>query len=58
VIVDTNGTLFGGAWLDAKEMWSGGWKSLVAILTTNGSDSSWLRIGTIARPSFTASDPV
>lgn len=58
VMVSRKGRLLGGAWFEAKEMWSGGCQSLVAILRVKmGSERRVLMKGTMERPSGTAREP-
>jgi hypothetical protein len=57
VAVDSKGLLLGASWFEAKEMWSCGWKSFVATLSTKGSESNSLMAGTISRPPVTARVP-
>jgi hypothetical protein len=55
VVVSVYGALPG--WFDAKEMWSTGCQSFVAILVTNGRSRSLLTVGMISRPLVTAKEP-
>lgn len=57
IVVDTEGTLLGAGWFDAKDTWSCGCQSFVAILLVKGSDSSSFTTGTTSLPSGTARDP-
>jgi hypothetical protein len=57
VAVDSKGLLFGAEWFEAKEIWSWGWKSLVATLIANGSARRSLIMGTMSRPPSTARAP-
>ena len=57
VVVERKGCA-GGGWLDAKEMWSGGCQSLVAILRGRvGSARRVLISGVMERPSGTGRAP-
>ena len=57
VVVERKGCA-GGGWLDAKEMWSGGCQSLVAILRGRvGSARRVLISGVMERPSGTGRVP-
>jgi hypothetical protein len=44
-------------WLEAKETWSKGCQSLVAILRAKGREMRWLIVGRMARPLGTAREP-
>ena len=55
--MDSKATLFGGGWFDAKEMWSAGCMSLVAIRMVQGSVRREFITGPIVRPSVTAKLP-
>lgn len=57
VAKDVKGWLCGSGWLDAKEIWFGGWKSFVAIFFSKGSLRRSLIMGAIERPSVTAREP-
>ena len=57
VKVDSKGLLFGAEWFEAKEMWSCGWKSLVATFTANGYVRNSLMVGTMSRAPVTARAP-
>lgn len=58
VVCDMKGMLSGGGWFEAKEMWDGGWKSLVAIRVTKvGVARRVLITGIIVRPLVTAREP-
>lgn len=48
---------FGGEWDVAKETWSEGWASFVAILMANGKESRLLMRGATSRPPSIAKVP-
>ena len=54
---DSKALLLGGPWDVLKEMWSTGWKSLVAIFRGKCSAKRSLTVGAISRPPGTANDP-
>lgn len=58
VVEEVKGVLLGGSWLAAKEMWSCGCQSWVAILRGKGSVRRWFMGAMTAGPSGTASEPV
>lgn len=49
--------LFGGGWFEAKEMWSRGCQSFVAILRVKGRERRVFIVGAMALPSDTAREP-
>ncbi len=57
VTKDSYGLLSGGSWLEAKEMWSAGWKSFVATFRTNGRESRELIVEPRSLPPATAREP-
>lgn len=49
--------LCGGGWFEAKEMWSCGCQSFVAILRVKGRERSVFIVGAVVLPSVTAREP-
>lgn len=57
VVKEAKGTLCGGGWLLAKEMWLGGWESLVKILCGKGRERSCRMGGMVSGAEGTARVP-
>lgn len=57
MITEVKGVLFGGGWFEAKETWSRGCQSFVAILRVKGKERRLLIVGAMSLPSFTAREP-